>query len=205
MSGRRWLGLGLVLYGAIGVAMIVAGSLIGLSAADRVEALVSDADRALAAASDATRAAADSFDGVDDSLAGANESSAAAAALARRSAETLDNLSAAMQLSILGAQPLLPLAADFADSAALAGDLADTLEGVQESLATTQGDVTAIGSELDGLATELENLGDATQMAGGAPPIRVLVVLLLLWLGIQVAAALVAGGMLLRPDRAARP
>jgi hypothetical protein len=200
MTGRLWLGWGLIAYGLIGVAMIFAGSLIGLAAADRVEQLVADADGALNAASTATRAAADSFDGVDDSLTGANESSAAAAALARRSQQTLDNLAGAMELSILGTQPLLPIAADFADSAALAGELADTLDGVQESLGSTQSDVTTIGSELDSLAAELERLGDTTQLEGGVPPVRIFVALLLLWLGVQVVAAFVGGVVILRSE-----
>ncbi len=198
MTGRRWLGWGLIAYGLVGVAMIVAGSLIGLAAADRVERLVTDADDALAAASTATRAAADSFDGVDDSLTRANDSSAAAAALARRAQDTLDNLAAAMEVSILGARPLLPLAADFADSAVLAGDLAGTLDGVQESLGSTQADIATIGDELDVLASELEDLGSATQLDEGAPPVRIFVGLLLDWLGVQVVAAFVGGIVVLR-------
>jgi hypothetical protein len=198
VTGRRWLGWGLIAYGLVGVAMIMAGSLIGLAAADRVERLVTDADSALTAAASATRAAADSFDGVDDSLTAATDSSAAAAALARRSQETLDSLAAAMEVSILGARPLLSLAADFADSAVLAGDLADTLDGVQQSLGSTQADVATIGAELDVLADELDDLGSVTGLDEGAPPVRIFVVLLLLWLGVQVVAAFVGGIVLLR-------
>ena len=95
MTGRRWLGWGLILYGVLGVAMIAAGTLIGLEVADRVERLATDADEAIVAAATASRAAAESFDGVDDSLSGAVDSTTAAAALARRSEETLDNLAAA--------------------------------------------------------------------------------------------------------------
>lgn len=198
MTGRRWLGWGLILYGVLGVAMIAAGTLIGLEVADRVERLATDADEAIVAAATATRAAADSFDGVDDSLSGAVDSTTAAAALARRSEETLDNLAAAMSISILGAQPLRPLAADFADSAELAGELAVTLDGVQGSLGDTQSDVGAIGDDLDALATELEDLGGSAGLEGGAPPVRLFVGLLLVWLGVQVVAAFVGGIALLR-------
>lgn len=201
MTARRWLGWGLIVYGVLGVAMIAAGLLIGLAAADRVERLTTDADRALTAAADATRAAADSFDGVDDSLARASDSSAAAAALARRSQQALVDLAAAMEVSIFGAQPLIGLTSDFSESASLAGELADTLDGVQESLGTTQADAAEVGTELDTLATELERLGGATQLEGGAPPIRLFVGLLLVWLAVQVVAALVGGGLLLRSER----
>jgi len=198
VSGRRWLGWGLIGYGIVGVAMIFAGALIGLEMAVRIEGLASDADEALVAASTATRAAADAFDGVDLSLADAGDSTAAAAALALRAQETLDNLAAAMSLSILGAQPLLPLAADFADSASLAGDLAQTLDGVRGSLGDTRVDVTAIGTELQTLADELDDLGGTTSLEGGSPPVRLFMGLLLVWLGIQVVAAIVGGIALLR-------
>jgi hypothetical protein len=201
VTGRRWLGWGLIAYGIVGVAMIVAGALIGLEAADRIEGLASDADEAIVAAAGATRAAADSFDGVDQSLADAGDSTAAAAALARRSESTLDNLADAMSLSILGAQPLLPLAADFADSAAMAGELASTLDGVQASLGDTRSDVATIGTELETLADELDDLGGTTRDEGGTPPVRLFVGLLLVWLGVQVVAA-IAGGIALLRSRA---
>jgi len=201
VTGRRWLGWGLIVYGAVGVAMIAAGALIGLEVADRFERLATDADEAIVAAASATRSAADSFEGVDDSLEGAGDSTAAAAALARRSQEALDNLADAMSVSILGARPLLPLAADFAESAGLAGELAEALDGVQGSLGDTRTDVAAIGTELDALATELEDLGGSTQLDGGAPPVRLFVGLLLVWLGVQVVAAIVGGMALLTSDR----
>jgi hypothetical protein len=201
VTGRRWLGWGLIAYGAVGVAMIVAGTLIGLEMADRVERLATDADEAIVAAAEATRAAAGSFDAVDDSLAGAAESTSAAASLARQSQQTLDNLADAMSVSILGAQPLLPLAADFADSAELAAELADTLGSVQSSLGDTRSDIAAIGAELEALATELEDLGGKARLEGGSPPVRLFVGLLLVWLGVQVVAAIVGGIVLLVTDR----
>jgi hypothetical protein len=201
MSGRRWLGWGLIAYGVVGVAMIVAGTLIGLEMADRLERLATDADEAIVAAAEATRAAAGSFDGVDDSLAGAGDSTAAAASLARQSQQTLDNLADAMSVSILGAQPLLPLAADFAESAELAAELAETLDGVQATLGDTRSDVAAIGAELEALATELEDLGGTTRPESGSPPVRLFVGLLLVWLGVQVVAAIVGGIALLVTDR----
>lgn len=194
---RRRLGWGLIAYGVLGVAMIAAGALIGLDVAERVERLATDADTTIAAAARATRAAADSFDGVDGSLVDAEASSAAAAALARRSETTLDALAAAMELSILGAQPLRPLAADFAESADLAGELATTLDGVETSLGDTRDDVTTIGAELTTLADELDALGDRSGSAS-APPMRLFVGLLLAWLAVPVVASFVAGVALVR-------
>lgn len=196
-TARRRLGLGLLAYGVLGAAMLVAGTLIGLDVADRVERLTGDVDTTLTAASRATRAAADSFDGIDDSLADAGSSSEAAAALARRTEVTLDALAQTMQLSIFGAQPLLPLAGDFEESADLAAELAATLDGVQESLADTRTDVATIGVELTTLADELEVLGDRTAL-GAAPPMRLFVGLLLAWLAVPVVASVVAGIALLR-------
>lgn len=196
MTRRRWLGWALIAYGVLGVAMIAAGTLIGLDVADRVERLATDANTTLTAASRSTRTAADSFDGIDTSLERAGSSSAAAAALARRSETTLDELATAMELSIFGAQPLLPLAGDFRESASLAGDLATTLDEVEESLGSSRRDIGDIGTELEALADDLEAMSDRSG-SSSPPPMRLFVGLLLAWLAVPVVASFVGGVLLL--------
>ncbi len=205
MTGRRrWVGSSLLAYGLLGVAMLMAGSLVGLDVADRVERLATDADTTLTAAARSTRAAADSFEGIDTSLEDAGSSSAAAAQLARRSQQTLDELATAMELSIFGAQPLLPLADDFRESATLAAELATTLDDVQGSLGSSREDVDRIGVELSSLADEMEALSDRSGSSTSAPPMRLFVALLLLWLAIPVAASLVGGLLVLRGSGGSR-
>lgn len=200
MAGRA-LGWALIAYGVAGVALVVVGALGGLEMADRIENLALRADTTLAAAQQATEATADSFTGVDESLGEGEASAAAAAVLAREASATLGSLSLAMNISILGTQPLRPLAADFADSADQASALADTLDGMGASLSDTRGDMIAIGTRLDQLAAELEALRDASSTEGTAPPVRLFVTIVLVWLGLQAMGAVIAGLAFLRPSR----
>ena len=119
---RRTVGRLLVAYGVIGFALVLVGALIGFDLAGRVEGLSGTATATLTAASRATDAAADAFVDVDASLAEARASSESAATLAREASGTLRSLAAAMDLSILGAQPLAPLAGEFEASADQAAD-----------------------------------------------------------------------------------
>lgn len=200
MAGRAF-GWALLAYGIAGIALVVVGALGGLEMADRIENLALRADSTLAAAQQATEATADSFAGVDDSLGEGEASADAAAVLAREASATLRSLSVAMNISILGTQPLRPLAADFADSAEQASALADTLDGMGASLSDTRADMIAIGSQIDALAAELQALRDASSTEGTAPPVRLFVTIVLVWLGLQALGALIAGLALLRPPR----
>ena len=201
MTGRAF-GWALLAYGIAGVALVVVGAIGGLEMAGRLESLALRADSTLAAAESATRATADSFTGVDQSLEEGEASAAGAAALAREASATLDSLAIAMQLNILGAQPLQPLAADFSASADQAAALGDTLDGVGGSLGDTRADMVRIGVQLDKLAEELGALREASTTDGSAPPIRLFVMMILVWLGLQALGAIVGGLALLRRSRA---
>jgi hypothetical protein len=197
--GRRAVGWAAIAYGIAGVALVVVGALGGLEMARRVENLALRADTTLASAQRATQATADSFTGVDASLAEGESSADSAATLAREASATLDSLSVAMSLQILGSRPLQPLAADFADSADQAAALADELDGVGASLSDTRADMARIAVELDQLAVDLGALRDAgTDSGGSAPPLRLFVTLMLVWLGLQAVAAIIGGLALLR-------
>ncbi len=197
--GRRALAWGLILYGLAGLVLIIAGAAVGLDAAGRFERLAADADGTLAAASRATDAAAESFTNVDASLDEAERSAVAAASLSRDAAGTLRSLALAMELSLFGAQPLLPLAAEFVTSAEQADQLAETLTGMAGSLGDTRIDVVRVGTELETLGDQLAALrgssgvGDET-----APPLRLFLGLLLAWLALPAIGAVVAGLALLR-------
>lgn len=200
---RRAAGWLLVIYGLLGFVLVVSGGLVGLDAADRFERLATDANDAIASAAAATDAAADSFTNVDTSLAESRTSADAAAALAREASGTLTSLAAAMSMSIFGAQPLLPLAAEFSTSAEQAGELAATLDGVAASLGATRTDVARIAPQLERLSDELGALGGGTERAAGTPPLRIFVIVLLAWLLMQAVGSLLGGLMLMRPRPAA--
>lgn len=197
MRGRA-LGWALILYGILGLVLVVGGALIGLQAAGRVERLVSAADGALLAAARSTRAAADSFNSVDGSLANAQESTDQAASLADEASGTLASLAASMRLSFFGTQPLLPLASEFETSADQAAELARTLDSMGGSLDVTRDDAAAIGVELASLGDELEVLRGADPQAGGSPPLSFFVGLLLAWLAVPAVGALLFGMALIR-------
>lgn len=197
---RRALAWALVLYGATGLLLGVTGAAIGLDVATRVERLATDADGTLAAAARATRAAAESFENVDASLTDARDSAIAAAALSGDASGTLRSLALAMELSLLGSQPLLPLADEFAASADQADALADTLASVGGSLGDTRADLTVVGTELGALADRLESLR-APGNDAAPPPLRLFVMLLLVWMMLPAIAALVAGLAMLRRPR----
>ena len=200
--GRSTLAWGLLAYGAIGLVLSVVGFTFGLDAAGQLERLAAATDTTLEAAARSTAAAADSFDTIDASLANAEDSISQAVTLSGDAGATLDALSVAMNLTIFGAQPLEPLADEFAEAADQAEELAATLQITAASVSDVRTDADAIGAELDGLALELEAL------RGSVPenpvPIRGLVALLLAYLTLPAVAALVAGSLLLRAQRLAR-
>jgi hypothetical protein len=203
--GRRALGWGLIVYGIAGLALIVAGAIAGLDAAARIERLASDADGTLAAAARATEAVADSFTNVDGSLSDAQESAAAAAALSRDASGTLRGLAFAMEISLFGAQPLLPLAGQFFDSADQAAALGETLASMGVSLADTRTDVVRVGVELDQLSAQLESLRSSNGGGAGAPPpLRLFIGLLLAWLAVPAFGGIIGGVAVLRGPRTTR-
>ncbi len=195
----------LIVYGVMGLLLVVGGAVIGLDAAARVERLTVTAGGTLEAAARSTRAAAESFTSIDSSLSEAGASADAAAVLAREAGATLDSLAVAMQLSVFGAQPLITLADEFATSADQAVDLADQLDSVGGSLGDTRADVAVIGVELETLSHELETLRGSGTGDGGSPPLRLVIGLLLAWLAMPAVGAIVFGLALLRDLRTVAP
>lgn len=198
---RRTIGWALIAYGVIGVVLLVAGAITGMDAAARIERTALVAGGTLSAAARATRAAADSFTSIDGSLAEAQSSADTAAALSRDASATLDSLAAAMGITIFGSQPLAPLAVEFSTSSDQADQLADTLDSVSGSMSETRTDVAVIGVELDGLSDQLESLEITSDPAGGTPPLRLFIGLLLAWLAAPAIGAIVVGAVLLRISR----
>ncbi len=195
---RRVLGWGLIVYGILGLLLVLGGAPTGLALASTVERLSVTADGSLEAAVRSTRAAADAFVNVDGSLSEAEASADAAATLARDASGTLASLSTAMEIAVFGAQPLLPLAAEFDTSAEQASALAETLDSVAGSMGDTRVDVAKIGTELDGLGRELNELRDASGDGVSAPPIRLFVLLLLAWLLLPAIGSIAGGAALVR-------
>lgn len=191
---RRALGWALAAYGALGLALVVAGLPIGFDLAGRIERLAASADATLSAAGNSAAAASVALEGLETGLTRSEASSEDAAALAREAALTLAALGSAMEISIFGAQPLLPLAADFRDTSAQANALATELDGITSALATSRGDLDEVSLQLSALAIEIEELrGLTSERTAGVPPVRPFVILLLAWLAIPAIGSLALG------------
>jgi len=197
---RRTAGWLLVTYGVVGIALLAVGAAVGVDLAARLERTAQAAEGTLDAAARSTRAAAAAFATADGSLENAQVSASDASDLARDAGATLDSLAVAMGISILGSQPLEPLAAEFSTSADQAVQLSDTLRTVAESFADTRTDVATIGAELESLGEQLEALQAGGDASAAAPPLRLFIGLLVAWLVIPAVGALIAGfGLLRRP------
>jgi hypothetical protein len=190
----------IIALGGVGLAAAVLGAALVMPQLARLDEVLGRSDDALATAATAARRASDAFDGFDASLDDAVAAAGEAAGLASRSATTARGLAEAMQLTILGTQPLIGLAGSFEQSA-------QDLEGLGGSLATMG---TALGqnrSDLAALETEMRRLAD--DLATLAQPARVPAILpigvgLLLLLALQSAGVLLVG-LALRRGIAASP
>ncbi|HEX6474333.1 MAG TPA: hypothetical protein VF114_04500 [Candidatus Limnocylindria bacterium] len=196
----RTLGWLLVVYAFLGMLLLVAAVAFGLPMVGRVQRIADSANGSIEAAARSAQAASDALAGFDDSLTQAQRSATDAATLSRDAAGTLDGLSEAMTVSILGTQPLIGLADDFANSATQLVRLGDSLEQIGQAMATSQGDLAAVSVELQGLTDQLTELAGVTdaELAGAEPPLTWLFAGFLGWQGVQVVAAGLAGVLILR-------
>jgi phage-related protein len=203
----RTLGWLLVVYAAIGLVLLMAAVAVGLPMVGRVQRLADSANGSIQAAAGSAQAASDALAGFDDSFAQAQQSAADAATLSRDAAQTLLGLSNAMNVSILGTQPLVGLADDFAASADQLAQLGQSLEQIGQAMETSQGDVSTVAQELHVLTTELTELAGATEaeLAGASPPLSWLFVGFLAWQAVQVVAAGLAGLLILRDRSSSGP
>jgi hypothetical protein len=196
----RMLGWLLILYAVIGAGLVLASIIVGGPMVGRVDRLATSATQSMGEAARAADAAADAFTGFDASLAQARESTDQAARLSRDASATLQALSQAMSLSVLGSQPLLPLADDFGTSAEQMRAMGDNLDGIGSALSTNRGQIAAVGHELRLLADRLAELrgGVAAEQAGRGLPLSWLFYGFLAWQLLPIGAAAVVGPMLLR-------
>ncbi|HUQ42254.1 MAG TPA: hypothetical protein VM052_07115 [Candidatus Limnocylindrales bacterium] len=194
---RGRLGAALLAYGVIGLVLMGIFFWVADSAIQRL-AIVDPSAGPLAEATSALGDTANAFGGFGTSLVDAERATAQAATSARDASSTASRLADAMNLSIFGAQPLLPLVQDFRRQATDLDDMAKGLDTLSSSLRSNQGDVAKIRDDLTLLRSRL-----ASAQTGGisVEPLRALVLLLVAWLSFPALASLVAGISLLRSAR----
>jgi hypothetical protein len=200
MRVLAWL---LAAYAVLGGIIMVAALLVGGPLVSRLDRLTTSALDTLSAASEAATSAADTFDGFDVSVQEAQASTDDAVVLSRDAASTLDGLAAAMSLSIFGAQPLLPLAGQFDDSAGQMRELGDSLDGIGEALGGNRADIARLGTRMRTLAERLETLEErlASGRTGGGIPLSWLFYGFLLWQVLPILAAGIGAAWLFRYTR----
>jgi hypothetical protein len=185
----RPLGSLLIIQGAVGLLLVVVGFMV-------LAQPVAQAERVSEKARSAASAAAAAFEGFDTSLDQARTSAASAGALAREASGTVDGLAAAMALSVLGAQPLLPLQDQFRQSADQLRRLGDDLDQIASALQVNRGEVGQVSDELRALSDELA----PTDAGGGIPP-SLVIYAFLTWIALLSATSMLGGVLLVRQPR----
>ncbi len=195
----------LAAYAAVGTVLVVVAMLVGGPLMVRVDRLTSSTVQTMDAATRAANAAADAVEGFDASIQEAHDAATDAGNLSRETAATVDALAAAMSLSVLGTQPLLPLADEFSASASRMRELGENMDAIGSALTTNRGDIAAVGARMRELADRLVALGGriGEERATGVIPLTWLYYGFLLWQLLPILAAAVASRWLFRHTREA--
>lgn len=204
----RAAGIGLTAYALVGILLIVVTLLVGGGALARVERLSGSLDSTLSAAAATARSSATALDNLRDGVGRSSTATADAGQLVDQASLTSAQLAAAMNVRILGSQPLAPMAASFTDLSTQLDSLSDDLRSIGSSLDTSTADLDRLRTDVTALASRLEALagpgGTAATVSGGA--LRLAFVALLIWLAIPAVGALFVGlallGFIRRPIRA---
>lgn len=209
---RRRLGLGLLAFGASGLALVLAAAFLVLASFSAIEDAATGFERQRAEIvgllGPASAAMADAASSASNAGASLSETGAAAergAKLTARLADSFDGLAGLGTLEILGARPFASTAAQFtavsAEARALSADLTTTASSIQTNVADSQ----AVAADMRALADRLDRLrvsvGDATTTPGtresSTPPAfglaRLVLIGLLAWLAVPAIGSLWLG------------
>ncbi|MEX2011221.1 MAG: hypothetical protein WEF51_03170 [Chloroflexota bacterium] len=196
---RRWVGIGLALYGALSLVLILIllvlviaprdgeDGLLGLDAQRRQLLGVIDASgRAIENAETAAR-------GVDDTLLSTGGAAASAAVLMNQLATTMRELAASLRISILGSQPFAGPADQFDLVAAQAGRVAADLDLAAVSIRLGAADMVALADKLAALRTEVTLMRGRLDRPFDEGPWRLVASAILGWLLVPALVSLWVG------------
>jgi hypothetical protein len=210
---RRRLGVGLLLFGATGLVLVVAAGALVLNslaaigdAATGVERQRVEAVSMLGPASDALRHAATSATNASSSLTETSAAADQAAQLTTRLADSFDGLAALGSFDILGNHPFGQLSSQFSGVASDARTLSTDLTSAAARMRTNVADSAAVATDLQALADQLDHLraslGDGTGAAQSAvvsvDAARLVLLGLLAWFAVPAFASLWLGWRLLK-------
>ena len=207
-SRRRRLGLALMLYGAVGLAILalvlafVAGWIggddgsLGLDAGrDQVVRLLDASEDALADAESASRNA-------DLSLVEAADAASSAGGFMNELSGTMRELAGSLRISIFGSQPFAAAADDFDRVSASAAAVATDLQTAATAVRLGGEDLSNLASELGTMQVEIDRMRTTidSSFAVDTSGWRVMAVIVITWLAVPALVSFLVGYRWWRPS-----
>ncbi|HEV2006778.1 MAG TPA: hypothetical protein VGQ85_09215 [Candidatus Limnocylindrales bacterium] len=212
VAARRRLGRGLVAFGAIGLALLLATAVLAVvtlgsigDAATGLERQRTELVRMLEPAATSIRDAASSATHAGTSLTSSAKAAQDGASLTTQLAASMEQLNSLSNLDILGQRPFVAIGSSFGELAARSRTLSTSLATTADALGADIADTTAVGRDLNRLADQLDQLRASAGTSGpsaastGFALLPILLLALLAWLAVPAAASLWLGLRLLRP------
>lgn len=196
---RRWVGLGLAVYGAMSLGLILLlmilvvapregdDGLLGLDAQRRQ--LLSVIDASATAIRDAETAAR----GVDDTLVSTSSAAASAGTFMSGLATTMRELAASLRITIFGSQPFVGPADQFDQVAAQASRVAADLDLAAASIQLGAEDMVALADQLAAVRDEVVLVRARLEQPFDEGPWRLVAVAILAWLVVPALVSLWVG------------
>jgi methyl-accepting chemotaxis protein len=211
VATRRRLGRGLVAFGAIGLALILATGVLAIvtlgsigDAATGLERQRTELVQMLDPAATSIRDAATSATHAGASLTESAKAAQDGASLTTQLAASMEQLNSLSNLDILGQRPFAGIGSSFGDLAVRSRTLSASLTTTADALSADITDTAAVGRDLNRLAGQLDELRASAGASGpsaastGFAWLPILVLALLLWLAVPAAGSLWLGLRLLR-------
>jgi hypothetical protein len=197
--GRRLVGVGLALYGALSLVLILILLMLVIAPRDDDDGLLGlDAQRRqLLGVIDASAMAIENAEtaarGVDDTLLSTGSAAASAALLMDQLSTTMRELAASLRISILGSQPFAGPADQFDLVAAQAGRVAADLDLAAVSVRLGAADMVALADQLDSLRAEVTLMRGRLDEPFDEGPWRLVAAAILAWLVVPALVSLWVG------------
>lgn len=199
IGGRRWVGAGLALYGALGLTLILL--LLTLVVAPRGGGdgpLGLDAQRrqllgVVDASSNTLRDAETAARGVDVTLLSTGGAAASAGTFMGELATTMRGLATSLRITILGNQPFAGPADDFERVAAQAAAVAADLDLAASSIRLGAADMVALADQIASVRAEVQEIRVVLAQPFDEGPWRILAAVVLAWLAVPAVLSLWVG------------
>jgi hypothetical protein len=208
---RRWVGLGLAIYGAMSLGLILLllilvvaprgddDGLLGLDAQRRQ--LLGVIDASATAIRDAETAAR----GVDDTLVSTSSAAASAGTFMSGLATTMRELAASLRITIFGSQPFAVPADEFEQVAAQASQVAADLDLAAASIRLGAEDMVELADQLAAVRDEVQLMRVRLEEPFDEGPWRLVAAAILAWLVVPALVSLWVGLRWWRQDSPPSP